>query len=158
VCLARERPRRPRRLLRLPGGALKPSPYHQPDGEHVRHDPSAASPHEGKWLEAGLPRHDVQACHIIGTTLATPQRKPSALHRCPRNNLHRRSPAERRLINAPRTQHLTIALSMPGMTDALQRSCSVSRVESEPLVEIIDIAIRINHANAITPYMMASGV
>ena len=97
-------------LLQSLSGALEPPAHHQSHREHLRDDPTAASPHEGKRLEKSQPRDDVQARRVSGTSLATPQRKPSTHARHPRKNLHRRSPAERRLIHASRTQHLTRAL------------------------------------------------
>ena len=123
-CLVRlpdEGSRRAPCFLQIPNGALEPPAHHQHNSKHLRDDPTAASPHEGERIEESQPRDDGQARRVSGTSLATPQRKPSTHARHPRTNLHRRSPAERRLIHASRTQHLTRAPPCPSSTTTLRR-------------------------------------
>lgn len=56
------------------------------------------SPNEGQRLEEGQPHHDVQACSVSQPTLAATQRASPDRSCSRRKNLHRRSPAERHLI------------------------------------------------------------
>ncbi len=94
--------------LAVGDGALGPPAHHEPNREHLRDDPTHVSTHEGKRLEEGQPDDDVQARSVSQQALATTQR-PSPDRSCSRRkNLHRRSTAERRLIQNPGTQLLTI--------------------------------------------------
>ena len=117
---SRQGPGRPPGILRLPGRALGPPADDQPDREHLRDDPPAASPHEGQRLEEGESHDDVQARSVRQPTLAKTQRSSPTCSCSRRKNLHRRSPAERRLIQDRSTQLLTIA-QHPGGERSVRR-------------------------------------
>ncbi len=87
-------------------GATRGRPTHR---KHILDDPPAASAHEGQRIEEGQPDHDVQARSVGQPTLAETQRASPDRSCSRRKNLHRRSPAKRRLIQDLRTQLSTIA-------------------------------------------------
>ena len=74
-CLSKDRDGAAR-LLRLPGRALEAPADDQPDREHVRHGPPAASPDQGQRQPHRLPHDGLQAHAVRSQEMAAAQRLP----------------------------------------------------------------------------------
>jgi len=95
-------------LIRLPDRALGATCGRPTHRKYLRDDRPPAWPHEGQRLTEGQPHHDIQASPVSQPTLAKTQRASPNCSRSPSKNLNRKCPEKHRLIQASRTELLTV--------------------------------------------------